>query len=105
MESRKVFKFKTAHDHDESAHFSTKDFEMNKSSQSFEGEKEKGTGLESVSLVSTGNLSVQSFGRGSPLLVVVGEDSCSRGLGFESRTTYWMDNFSHYFFVNVILFT
>ena len=32
---------------------------------------------------------------GSPGLVVMGDNSCLRGCGFESRRVYWMDIFLH----------
>ena len=41
---------------------------------------------------------------GSPGLVVMGGDSCSEGCGLNPSTVYWMDIFSHLFYVKIVLF-
>ena len=40
---------------------------------------------------------------GSPGLVVTGDDSCSRGRGFESRRRILDGYFSHWFFVKIVV--
>ena len=40
---------------------------------------------------------------GSPGLVIMGEDSCSKGFGFESRHRMLDGHFSHKFVVKVVL--
>ena len=37
------------------------------------------------------------FKGGSPGLVVMGDDSCSIGMGSNPSAVYWMDIFSHWF--------
>ena len=41
---------------------------------------------------------------GSPGLVVMGDDSCSRGHGFESQHQILDGHFSHLFVVKIVLF-
>ena len=39
-----------------------------------------------------------------PGLVVMDDDSCMRGCGFNPGTVYWMEIFSHWFVVKIVLF-
>ena len=41
---------------------------------------------------------------GSPCLVVMGDDSCSKGRGFESQCLVLDGHFSHWFVVKIVLF-
>ena len=36
--------------------------------------------------------------------MVMGDNSCSKGRGFKSCAIYWMDIFSHWFVVKIVLF-
>ena len=36
--------------------------------------------------------------------MVKGNNSCSKGRGFKSCAIYWMDIFSHWFVVKIVLF-